>query len=626
MRKDINVITTTGALTAAVKGVLADRGLDYPVHYAVTEDALTIARKAVAAGTKIIVSRGQTTAYLRKFLTIPVVDIRHSFVDIHMTVEKARLYSERIAFVGGDNLCSAARVYQQITGAEIIIVPVDEDFEMGAHQAVRLGAGALAGGLQVKALAEKLGVYHIDGQADPEAINLAIDEALHNLRVEEERQERYETINTILNSASEGIVGIRGDGDIIHINPIARKQLGYRSQKNISELLPPGQYMETARTGEPHYGELIEAGSENLVLNSVPIRVQERVLGAVTTIQKETNISSMDIKIRKKHLSRGHVAKTRFEDIVGSSQRMTALIETAKQYARTQSTVLISGETGTGKEVFAQSIHNYSDRREQPFVAVNCAALAENLLESELFGYVKGAFTGARNEGREGLFELAHNGTVFLDEIGEISTSVQAKLLRVIQEKEVSRIGDDKVIPVNVRIIAASNKDFPAEIARGSFREDLYYRICVLELPLPPLRERKADIPALLDFLLTERCPGLAKAFSPGARDLLSALEWPGNIRQLGNIVERLAVTTRETLINREACEEMVKALGMPGTGRLAAAPPAPAPLTPVQYLTKEELTKAALVQAGGNKKKAAALLGISTTTLWRRMKAMGLQ
>lgn len=626
MQQEINVITTTGALTVSVKKVLENRGLDYPVHYAVTEDALTIARKAVAAKTKVIISRGRTTAYLRKFLAIPVVDIRHSFIDIHMSVEKAKLYSERIAFVGGDNLCNAAKVYQQITGAEIIIVAVDEDFKKGVNQAVNLGAGALVGGLQVKKLAEKLGVHHIDGQADPEAINLAIDEALHNLRVEEERQERYETINTILNSASEGIVGIRGDGSIIHINPIAKKQLGHKSEKKITELLPAGRYLDTARTGNPHYGELIETDSESLVLNSVPIKLQNRVLGAVTTIQKEKNISNMDIKIRKKHLSRGHVAKTEFGDIVGGSEKMSMLKETAKQYAKTQSTILISGETGTGKEVFAQSIHNFSDRRNQPFVAVNCAALSENLLESELFGYVKGAFTGARNEGKEGLFELAHNGTVFLDEIGEISTSVQAKLLRVIQEKEVSRIGDDKVIPVNIRIIAASNKNFSEELAKGNFREDLYYRICVLELTLPPLREHKSDIPALLDLLLTERCPGLEKSFSPDAKELLSTLDWPGNIRQLGNIVERLAVTTRGPVIRRDRCEEMVTILKIPGISLPLPAPSALPTSSSVKYLSKEELTKSALIQANGNKKKAAAMLGISTTTLWRRMKAMGLQ
>lgn len=222
----------------------------------------------------------------------------------------------------------------------------------------------------------------------------------------------------------------------------------------------------------------------------------------MVAFQDVTRIQEMEGKFYRKIHLRGHVAKYTFDDILFQSSEIKRTIETAQRYSEVDSNILIIGETGTGKEIFAQSIHNHSNRKNNPFVAINCAALPENLLESELFGYAEGAFTGAMKGGKQGFFELAHRGTIFLDEIGEISPKMQSRSLRVLQEREIMRIGDDKVIPVDVRILSATNKDLMQMVKSNDFREDLYYRLSVLDLVLPPLRERREDIPLLVNAFI----------------------------------------------------------------------------------------------------------------------------
>lgn len=278
-------------------------------------------------------------------------------------------------------------------------------------------------------------------------------------------------------------------------------------------------------------------------------------------------------------------------------------------YAKTNSTVLIFGETGTGKELFAQSIHNSSTRRNEPFVAINCAAIPESLLESELFGYVKGAFTGARADGRAGYFELAHKGTLFMDEIGEISLKVQSRLLRVLQEKEVTRVGDDRVISVDVRVIAATNRDLKQEVEKGRFRKDLYYRLCVLTLSLPPLRSRREDILPILRILLRQNGFDSAE-FTPAARHLLEMQEWPGNVRELDNFAERICAVSNEVLIDEALVRDALDLQGGTSLEQDAQGKDA-----------QREQLLAVLEKNFRNKRKTAAELGISTTTLWRRLK-----
>lgn len=630
MNRDIVLITTTKGQTESVKQFLSDRKLKIPVYAQIMQDAVLIAKEEIGKGAKVVVSRGTTASYLREHVSIPVVDIRHSVVDIFLAVEKAKAYSDKIAIVGGERLCKTAEIFLKISGCSLIIKRAEtvEDFDRELGNAAKEGIEVVLGGFQVEQLAKKYKLIYITSPADPEAIHEAIQEALHNVRVIKTKKEEYETIHAILNNVSEGIIGFKSDGSLIHINNIAKKMLKYKEGKSITDLLPEGLYMNTANTGNSHYGELITLDNQYVLLNTVPIKVDGEVIGAVTTLHKEKNISQMDISIRKKHLARGHIAKTHFEDIIGSSAAIEAVKKKAKLFAKSEGTILISGETGTGKEVFAQSIHNFSKRKEFPFVAINCAALSENVLESELFGYVKGAFTGARNEGKEGLFEMAHNGTIFLDEISEIPNSVQVKLLRVIQEKEVCRLGDDKIIPVNVRVIAASNKNIPEEVGKGKFREDLYYRLSVLELMLPPLRDRREDIYDIADYLLVENA-GSEKTITKAATDILSKYDWPGNVRQLSNVIRYLIVISdEERIIDKDKVFEVLnhktsiskKDVSVQNMLKHSVLEPG------LVQQSQKELIKMTLTKTYGSRKKAAELLGMGTTTLWRKIKQLNLK
>lgn len=263
-------------------------------------------------------------------------------------------------------------------------------------------------------------------------------------------------------------------------------------------------------------------------------------------------MEKIEKRLRKNLTKTGFYAKYSFHDILGNSASLKKEIEKARQFAASPIGVLITGESGTGKELFANAIHNSSSRKNRPFVAINCAALPIDLLESELFGFEEGTFTGARKGGKSGLFELAHTGTIFLDEIGEIPAEVQVKLLRILQEKEVMRIGGESLIPIDVRVIAATNKDLKELIAQKKFREDLYYRLNVLSLDLPPLRDRGEDILLFTDRLLQQTGQNIKKFLPSEIRQAFLRYTWPGNIRELNNVVEYLTtvVKDRHVLLN----------------------------------------------------------------------------
>jgi len=311
-------------------------------------------------------------------------------------------------------------------------------------------------------------------------------------------------------------------------------------------------------------------------------------------------------------------------EIVGSSKVMVDLLETAAMVAPTETTVLITGESGVGKELVSAAIHGNSPRRDKPFIAVNCAAITETLLESELFGHEKGAFTGADRR-REGRFRQAHGGTMFLDEIGEMSLAMQAKLLRVLQEKEIRRVGGEEMIKVDVRVVAATNRDLQKEIAVGKFREDLYYRLNVVTLRVPPLRERREDIPLLAQHFITrfaDKNRKRIKGFAPRAMDAIVRYDWPGNVRELMNAIERGVVLCRD---------EYISEADLPLSLREFQEAPdaAEAPVPELAGMPLEEVEKATIIKtleaSGGNKSEAARRLGITRRTLHKKLKKYGM-
>ncbi len=304
---------------------------------------------------------------------------------------------------------------------------------------------------------------------------------------------------------------------------------------------------------------------------------------------------------------------------IGQSPAFDEVMKVARSVAPTESTVLLQGESGVGKEVFARLLHQLSNRSDGPFVTINCGALPEQLLESELFGHVKGSFTGAIRD-KDGMFKVAQGGTFFLDEVGETSLSIQVKLLRVLQEREIIPVGATTPEKVNVRIIAATNKDLEKEVARGAFRQDLFYRLNVIPLRIPALRERREDIPLLIDHFLTKR--GFEKGrerITKKAMDALLAYHWPGNVRELENVLERLMILHGTGKIDFDSLPEKIQ-LGEPKT-LVSEAPPA----TPTMELIEKAYIKWVLETTEGNKARAAEILGIDTSTLYRKIDRYGL-
>lgn len=310
------------------------------------------------------------------------------------------------------------------------------------------------------------------------------------------------------------------------------------------------------------------------------------------------------------------------ENIIGKSRPMKELVEMLAMVAPSEATVLITGESGTGKELIAKSIHHNSPRKDQPLVVVNCAALSETLLESELFGHEKGAFTGADRR-REGRFKQADRGTIFLDEIGETSAAMQAKLLRVIQEREIQRVGGDEPLSVDVRILAATHRNLQEAVEEGQFREDLYYRLNVVTLRIPPLRERPDDIPLLARHFLeayARKNRKKVKGFSPLAMDMLLRYDWPGNVRELENTIERAVILLPDEHITEKELPSHV-------TEHFAAKADSPAPIAaanrPLEEIEREAIL-ATLEDSGGNKSETARRLGINRKTLHKRLKDYG--
>ncbi|NRS50165.1 sigma-54-dependent Fis family transcriptional regulator [Brevibacillus sp. HB2.2] len=284
---------------------------------------------------------------------------------------------------------------------------------------------------------------------------------------------------------------------------------------------------------------LVTIDHKQFIVSSQSIRRKHEHLGFVCTLKDVTEIQ----RLRTTLTLRGHTATYSFSDIKGQSQPLLQAIELGKKMAKNNQTILLTGENGTGKELFAHAIHQHSLRKNGPFVAINCASLPENLLESELFGYEDGAFTGARKGGKPGLFEQADGGTIFLDEVGDISGAIQVKLLRVLQEKQVIRVGGTGILSVDCRIIAATNRDLEDAVSQGSFREDLFYRLAVLPIQIPALRERISDIPLLIEEHLEQQ--GIRKTWSPEVMELFNRHDWRGNIRELKNVVD-YAITVSE--------------------------------------------------------------------------------
>jgi transcriptional regulator with PAS, ATPase and Fis domain len=435
-----------------------------------------------------------------------------------------------------------------------------------------------------------------------------------------ERDRHWDSLfRATLDTISDGILVVDKKGSVTHVNRRANKLI-YNDRFVTSapkELKAPME--KVMRSGEAVYDELIEFNDHKMTASFLPLRDEDDNM--VISVQEVEHIHKIERKVRQKLANKGLVAKNSFDMLYANGQELQEAVRTAKQYAVVDSSVLICGETGTGKEMFAQSIHNYSSRRDEAFVAVNCATIAPNLLESELFGYVEGAFTGAKRGGKIGLFELAHKGTIFLDEIGETSLEMQARLLRVLEEHEIMRVGDDKVIPVDIRVIAATNRDLQQMVEEGKFRSDFYYRLDVLALHLPPLRVCRENIVPLIKHFnskYSERHAKHSLDFTDESLEVFKNYGWPGNVRELKNVIERLVVTNRGDIVDADAARTALHIKKESNSKPMQEASD-----KGLMNAAEMELIRNVLKECGGNKTAAAKKLGISRPTLHRKLKLM---
>lgn len=360
------------------------------------------------------------------------------------------------------------------------------------------------------------------------------------------------TLVAVLDASSDGIMALDLDGNVIFKNNRIKAYLGTDKEisegDNIAKFIDNVNIINFIKSFDDKDSDVFNINRRDVMINKNYLSDNQKVTGTVVSFNYVSEIQNKEKEIRKKLVNKGNVAKYDFSDIIGCSKSIRTVTEMTRKVAKTDLSVLILGENGTGKELYAQAIHRNSSRRDGPFVAVNFAALPEGLVESELFGYEEGAFTGAKKGGKRGLFELAHLGTIFLDEIGDASLSLQARLLRVIQEKEVLRVGGMSPIPVDVRVIAATNRNLKEMIRFNQFRQDLYYRLNTITIKVPPLRDRKEDIKYIINYYM--RSLKVEKKFTKEAIDKLIKYDWPGNVRELENLIHYVVEIVDDNIID----------------------------------------------------------------------------
>jgi PAS domain S-box-containing protein len=428
-------------------------------------------------------------------------------------------------------------------------------------------------------------------------------------------------LTSIFNSISDGVISVDNYLNITNLNSSAVRMLDTDIEsvigRQLEEVVHPDDPLIRALKAKKYLAGietrfLSPSGQKNYMCRVDPIRNGSgEVLGSIINMAEERHMINIAKKLG------GNYSKYEFKDIKGNSPTFQRQIELAKIAAQTNSKILIIGESGTGKELFAQAIHSFSNRKKQPFVAISCAAIPRDLIESELFGYQGGAFTGARREGMVGKFELAHKGTLFLDEIDGLPLELQAKLLRVLQQKEIMRLGDTRCIPVDVRVLAASGTDLLTEVENGNFREDLYYRLNVVEIVIPPLRERIEDIELLIDHILTRQCQEMEIERPDISNEVLEAMrayQWPGNVRELENCLERMLLVSQGNTIRTS---------DLPLKPRKKEARIENGVLTFRQGY--KDMIEGALEQCNGNISMAAKKLNIARSTFYRKMKEFGI-
>ena len=605
----------------------------------------------------IIVSYYHSSEHLSSETSIPIITINFSnweTLNILLSTKKNIIdthipHPHKVALITTEPLSIDLDVLSEVFGIELHNILRDaEELPDSYFHTLK------AEGFEVAVCADRYhnqviaaGMYHA---FDPNACSHAgllgeFRKILRLITISSQASRRSRELQQMMNYSFEAIWMTDSKGIITSYNANATGlfQSLHPEQKSFSgcriqTLLSPEMsdvLEDTFSNGTTYYNHLLLHTQTDGIFNITPIKENETVTAVIFHFTALPHLEQMEEQLRTESYIKGHKAKYTFQNLIGESASIRQVKKNADLFAKYDSNILLMGETGTGKEIFAQSIHNASRRCNQPFVALNCGALPPNLLESELFGYVDGAFTGASKKGKKGLFEIADQGTIFLDEISEMDANGQLRLLRVLEEREVMRVGSDRVIPVNVRVIAACNKNLTALVEKGQFREDLLYRLNVLTIHIPALRERERDAFLLANYYLDIYSKKYEKTVlaSPQCADIFSSYSWPGNVRQLRNFCERLVIISDRYQLTPDFVREQLQQayqfhsqsyqrtkVVLNDSAAFSSALPTESQKSP-ETLSEKERILSALRQSKGSRQEAALLLGISTTTLWRKMK-----
>jgi propionate catabolism operon transcriptional regulator len=594
------------------------------------EEAVShIRQRQRAHGVDVIVAAGSNGAYLRQHLDVPVILVKVGGFDVMGALGRARSISPRLALVTYGEVAPELELFDQQFGLGVVRRNyINEDEARACVLALQAqGIEVVAAPGLVCDLAQEAGMKAVFLYS-PGAVRSALDDAIEVARVSRIELAKRERLNTILGQLKDGVVAVDMDERIETLNPAMEQLLGASayelSGRRLGDVAPELTLRPTLRHSRTELEEIQRFGGRTLVTSRMPIVEQGVQTGAVLTCQDPAAIQRVDRHLRTRRRMPSATVRYQLADLTGESAAMRRVRSLGGLCAGSDATVLVIGESGTGKELLAQGIHTASRRRRQPFVAVNCAAFSEALLESELFGYEEGAFTGSRRGGKLGLFEAAHTGTLFLDEVGEMPVSLQTRLLRVLQEREVLRIGATEATPIDVRVIAATHRDLAERIGAGAFRADLYYRLNILRIDLPALRDRPGDLEALAGQLLAKSLARLHLPHEP-AGTLVSDLvrrgrcyPWPGNVRELENVIERIAAYSCGTDFSRadDVLPKLVPEIF--GTSPTVA--------TSLGDTTRDSELQAivhTLRECGGDRGLACQRLGIGRTTLWRKLRQL---
>lgn len=581
----------------------------------------------------IVIARGLTFQKIKKYKPLmPKIELSISALDIINALRQCikKYNPEKIALIGNYSSIAEAEPFFDLLDCNIEVFNKDilKNISSTFKLAKQHGCDAFIGGYSVYIYAKERNEKCLIIKTGKEAILNAINEAIRTYEI----LKNNKIFKIIIEHSKSGIVYVDKYFKITIMNEEAQKYLKnsktnnfYQKHiKDVFDFMVDG-IKNVFSKGKEIANELHKIGDVKITATYMPIFIGNIVTGVIITFNNVEKIQQDEIQIRKKLSLKGLYAKYTFKDIIYKSKIMSQTVEQAKKIAKVSSNVLIMGETGTGKELFAQSIHNASSRKNGPFVAINCASLPENLIESELFGYTSGAFTSAVKGGKAGLIELAHNGTLFLDEISEVPISFQSKLLRVLQEHEVRRIGDDKTISVDVRIISALNKNIYQLVKDGLFRRDLLYRLDVLRLYTPPLRFMPEDIIELFMYYVrafNRKIGSKITHITPKAAKLLENYKFEGNVREMRNIVERACVISSSAVVNYD---HMYNALYNKNV--VYNNSNMKNKISNIKSKDSEkQIIEQTLIETKFNRKKAAELLGMDRTTLWRKIRKMDIR